>query len=86
MCPWLGQVRKAPGKSRLLLLIVDTAMILLPGLLHREEEIFLPTKAAMLIQTLVAARPCHDIVFADFHSLPDVVIPGHNAPLVATTV
>ena len=57
-----------------------------PGLMRSEEEIFLPTRAAMLLEALVAARPCHNLVFADFHALPDVTLPGLNAPLVASTV
>lgn len=51
-----------------------------------EKEIFLPTRAAILLQTLCSVRPNHTLLLADFHALPDVVIPGRNAPLVATTV
>ena len=40
----------------------------------------------MLLQTLLTARPHHDLLAADFHELPDVTIAGRNAPLVATTV
>ena len=49
-----------------------------------EKAIFLPTKAAILLQTLQAARPNHHLVMADFTSLPDVVIAGRQAPLVTS--
>jgi len=51
-----------------------------------EEAAFLPTGALQLFQTLRAARPDHFLFAADFDSLPDVRIPGVNAPLVAATV
>ncbi|KAK9785257.1 hypothetical protein WJX73_004359 [Symbiochloris irregularis] len=49
------------------------------------EVIFLPTTALRLLQTICAVRPCHSIIAADFDELPDVVIQGLNAPLVAAT-
>ena len=51
-----------------------------------EEAAFLPTGALQLFQTLRAARPNLFLFAADFDSLPDVRIPGINAPLVAATV
>lgn len=39
-----------------------------------------------LLQALHAARPNHRLMAADFSELPDVQIPGRNAPLVSTTV
>ena len=51
-----------------------------------EKAIFLPTKAAMLLQSLQAARPNHNLIMADFTSLPDVVIAGRQAPLVTSKV
>lgn len=50
------------------------------------EVMFLPTTALQLMQTIWAERPCHSIIAADFDELPDVVIDGLNAPLVASTV
>ena len=49
-------------------------------------EIFLPTKAVMMFESLLKAFPTHTLLMADFHQLPDVSIPGKNAPLVAATV
>ena len=51
-----------------------------------DEAAFLPTGALQLFRTLRAARPNHVLFAADFDSLPDVRIPGVNAPLVAATV
>ena len=52
----------------------------------KEQEIFLPTKASMLLKSIVAETPNHTILLADFDQLPEVKIPGRNAPLVSTTV
>jgi len=40
----------------------------------------------MLLKTLVQARPNHDLILADFAQLPDIQIPGRNAPLVTAIV
>lgn len=50
------------------------------------REIFLPTGALNLFDTLHKVRPNHRLVCADFDFLPETVISGKNAPLVATTV
>lgn len=50
------------------------------------EAVFLPTGSLQLLDTLHAMRPRHHMVAADFDHLPEVVIPGRNAPLVASTV
>ena len=50
------------------------------------EALFLPTGYLALLETLNAARPAHTLVAADFDALPETVIPGAGAPLVATTV
>lgn len=47
---------------------------------------FLPTKATMLLKALLQARPNHHLIMADFAQLPDVQIPGRNAPLVTAMV
>jgi hypothetical protein len=44
---------------------------------------FLPTRALALLDALHAARPRHTLIAADFDGLPDVRIPGANAPLVS---
>lgn len=49
-------------------------------------EAFLPTGALRLFDALHAALPRHALIAADFDELPEVVIPGLNAPLVASTV
>jgi hypothetical protein len=49
------------------------------------EAVFLPTGALKLFDTLHRARPNHRLVAADFDALPETVIDGANAPLVATT-
>jgi hypothetical protein len=53
---------------------------------QEEKLLFLPTKAAMLLEALVQARPDHDLILADFAELPDVQILGRNAPLVTAMV
>lgn len=53
---------------------------------QQAEAIFLPTKACMMIASLVKSFPSHSVLLADFHALPDVKIQGKNAPLVAATV
>ncbi|KAK3232781.1 hypothetical protein CYMTET_56888 [Cymbomonas tetramitiformis] len=45
---------------------------------------FVPTRCLAVLETLHLARPNHKLVLADFDYLPDVVIPGHMAPLVAS--
>ena len=50
------------------------------------EALFVPTGSMALLETLHDARPNHSIIAADFDHLPDVKIPGKNAPLVAEKV
>ena len=47
---------------------------------------YLPTTALQLLETLVDALPNQQLIVADFDALPDVQLPGTNAPLVAATV
>lgn len=49
------------------------------------REMFLPTGALRLFDALHRALPRHALLAADFDELPEVVIPGRNAPLVAST-
>lgn len=49
------------------------------------NEIFLPTGALRVFDTLHKVRPHHRLLAADFDFLPETVIQGENAPLVATT-
>jgi len=49
------------------------------------REIFLPTGALRLFDTLHRVRPNHRLLAADFDYLPETVIQGENAPLVART-
>ncbi|KAF5828863.1 putative S-adenosyl-L-methionine-dependent methyltransferase-domain-containing protein [Dunaliella salina] len=64
---------------------------LLDFLLARESEpevaegelFFVPTAALALLDVLHRARPNHSLIATDFDRLPDVRIPGRNAPLVA---
>lgn len=51
-----------------------------------QSDIFLPTKAYILLESLVKEFPLQSLILADFDELPETVIPGMNAPLVATTV
>ena len=50
------------------------------------EIVFLPTRTLALLDALCAALPAHTLLAADFDALPDRVLPGTNAPLVASTV
>lgn len=50
------------------------------------SSIFLPTGALQLFDTLHRVRPNHRVLAADFDFLPETVIQGKNAPLVATTI
>ncbi len=50
------------------------------------EVVFLPTRTLVLLDALCAALPAHTLLVADFDALPDRVLPGTNAPLVASTV
>ena len=47
--------------------------------------VFLPTGALRLFDALHDTHPNHRIIAVDFDSLPDVKIPGRNAPLVSQT-
>lgn len=50
------------------------------------EVVYLPTRTLALLDALCAALPAHTLLAADFDALPDTVLPGTNAPLMATTV
>lgn len=47
---------------------------------------YLPTASMQLLETFAHALPNHQLIVADFDALPDVQLPGTNAPLVAATV
>ncbi|GBF96788.1 hypothetical protein Rsub_09644 [Raphidocelis subcapitata] len=47
------------------------------------EAVWLPTRCLELLDALHAARPRHTLIAADFDALPDVALPGANAPLVS---
>eukprot|EP00850_Spirogloea_muscicola_P012604 SM000082S22846 [mRNA] locus=s82:259946:263367:- [translate_table: standard] len=55
-------------------------------LLSREEVRWIPTGCMELLQALHAVHPNMTLIAADFDFLPDVVIAGHGAPLVASKV
>lgn len=40
----------------------------------------------MLLDLICHARPNHHLIIGDFDELPDVQVPGKNAPLVASKV
>ena len=50
------------------------------------EGLWLPTYCLHLLQRICKARPNHLLIAADFDELPDVAVPGHGAPLVASMV
>lgn len=50
------------------------------------EVMFVPTGAMALLEVLHSSRPNHSIILSDFDFLPEVRIPGKNAPLVAEKV
>lgn len=50
------------------------------------EGLWLPTCCLHLLQRICKARPNHLLIAADFDELPDVAVPGHGAPLVASMV
>mmetsp|Transcript_2587 Transcript_2587/g.7719 ORF Transcript_2587/g.7719 Transcript_2587/m.7719 type:complete len:448 (-) Transcript_2587:112-1455(-) len=47
------------------------------------DTVFLPTGAMQLMETMMRVRPLHHIIAADFDYLPEVSIPGLNAPIVS---
>ena len=49
------------------------------------DSLFLPTGALQLFDTLHTVRPRHHLLAIDFDFLPEVQIPGWNAPLVSQT-
>ncbi|GIL75540.1 hypothetical protein Vretimale_15115 [Volvox reticuliferus] len=55
-----------------------------PG--SRDEVLWLPTACAAFLELLHDLRPNHSLIAADFDKLPDVRLPGRNAPLVAQKV
>ena len=48
------------------------------------DTVFLPTASLALLEALGERRPAARLILADFDALPGVVIPGTNAPLVAS--
>lgn len=46
-------------------------------------DVWLPTRCLQLLDTLHAALPSHSLITADFDALPDIKVPGRNAPLVS---
>jgi hypothetical protein len=47
------------------------------------SEVYLPTACLQLLERIAACRPRHTLLAADFDALPDVQLPGLNAPLVS---
>ncbi|CAI7925100.1 unnamed protein product, partial [Closterium sp. NIES-54] len=56
---------------------------LLASVVGGERVIWLPTGCLRLLEAIYTARPHATVIAADFSLLPDVRIPGANAPLVA---
>ncbi|GFR52698.1 hypothetical protein Agub_g15325, partial [Astrephomene gubernaculifera] len=52
----------------------------------RDEVLWVPTAAASFLELLHTLRPNHSLIAADFDKLPDVQLPGRNAPLVAEKI
>jgi hypothetical protein len=50
------------------------------------DPVWLPTGCFQLLSHIAHHVPNHEILLADFDFLPDVVIPGENAPIVSSTV
>ena len=50
------------------------------------DVLFLPTAAFSLLKNISANVPSHTLLLMDFSSLPDVQVPGMNAPLISNTV
>ena len=48
--------------------------------------VYLPTQCRLMLDLICQARPNHHLVIGDFDELPDVQVPGKNAPLVASKV
>lgn len=59
---------------------------LLSLLIDKGEAVFLPTGALQLFKALHAARPQSRLLASDFDLLPEVVMQGECAPLVASTL
>jgi hypothetical protein len=55
----------------------------LPGADSEPTDVWLPTRCLQLLELLHAVLPQHTLIAADFDALPDVVVPGRNAPLVS---
>lgn len=54
--------------------------------MHADSFVYLPTQCRMLLDLICHARPNHHLIIGDFDELPDVQVPGKNAPLVASKV
>jgi len=50
-----------------------------------KEALWLPTATMAFLEEVMAARPNHHLIAADFDAFPDVQIAGSNAPLVSST-
>lgn len=55
----------------------------LPDEASEPTDLWLPTRCLQLLEVLHAMLPNHTLLAADFDALPDVVVPGRNAPLVS---
>ncbi len=51
-----------------------------------DSFVYLPTQCRMVLDLICQARPHHHLIIGDFDELPDVQVPGKNAPLVASKV
>ena len=56
------------------------------GLVGADSFVYLPTQCRMLLDLICHARPNHHLIIGDFDELPDVQVPGKNAPPVASKV
>ncbi|CAI5462474.1 unnamed protein product [Closterium sp. Yama58-4] len=56
---------------------------LVASVVDGQRVIWLPTGCLRLLEAMYTARPNATVIAADFSVLPDVQIPGANAPLVA---
>ncbi len=74
-----------PSQSSVASPVVDAVFNWLLDVQGVPEPIFLPTSACLLFDTIHATVPKHEMILSDFDHLPDVLVPGENAPLVSST-
>ena len=67
-------------------LSIDSTFKWLLDISRQPEPVFLPTATALLFDSIQKTVPKHELIFSDFDFLPDVVVPGENAPIVSSTI